>query len=172
MKILRVAILALLLCAGARSARSLEASGPIAITNVTVVDTTGGPAKPNMTVVIRGDRIAAVGATAGTAMPGRARRRREGQVPDPRPLGHARPRVFRRLGARRQGRHAPLFLANGVTGVRDMGSDLESVLAAPRRRGGPQLGPRMVISGPMLDGPKSSITPPSRSGRPRRAAAP
>ena len=44
MKILRLAVLGLLLCAGARKARSLEVNGPIAITHVTVIDTTGGPA--------------------------------------------------------------------------------------------------------------------------------
>jgi imidazolonepropionase-like amidohydrolase len=48
----------------------------------------------------------------------------------------------------------PLFVANGITGVRDMGGDLEtlrswrSLIAA-----GKLLGPRLVIAGPMLDGP-------------------
>jgi hypothetical protein len=48
----------------------------------------------------------------------------------------------------------PLFVANGITGVRDMGSELEVVrqwrsdIAA-----GKLLGPRMFIAGPMLDGP-------------------
>jgi imidazolonepropionase-like amidohydrolase len=52
----------------------------------------------------------------------------------------------------------PLFIANGVTGVRDMGSELEPILAvrdaiAQRR----MIGPRMVIAGPMLDGPKTQF---------------
>ena len=52
----------------------------------------------------------------------------------------------------------PLFLANGVTGVRDMGSDLEPILAARRDvESGKLLGPRMIVSGPMLDGPKSQF---------------
>ena len=52
----------------------------------------------------------------------------------------------------------PLFIANGITGVRDMGSDLEPILAARRDvASGALLGPRMVISGPMLDGPKSQF---------------
>ena len=43
-------------------AQGLEWSGvPYAITNVTVVDTTGGPSRPNFTVVIEGDRISYVG---------------------------------------------------------------------------------------------------------------
>ena len=46
----------------------------------------------------------------------------------------------------------PLFIANGVTGVRDMGGDLP-VLFAWRKQiaAGQIVGPRMVISGPMLD---------------------
>lgn len=47
----------------------------------------------------------------------------------------------------------PLFVANGVTGVRDMGGDIP-VLSAWRSEiaAGTIVGPRMVISGPMLDG--------------------
>jgi hypothetical protein len=49
----------------------------------------------------------------------------------------------------------PLFIANGVTGIRDMGSDLDAVLRARGEVAAHRLvGPRMVISGPMLDGPK------------------
>jgi len=48
----------------------------------------------------------------------------------------------------------PLFVANGVTGVRDMGGDLD-VLKIWRANiaAGTLLGPRMMIAGPMLDGP-------------------
>ena len=46
----------------------------------------------------------------------------------------------------------PLFIANGVTGVRDMGGDVP-VLMEWRKEitSGQIVGPRMVISGPMLD---------------------
>jgi imidazolonepropionase-like amidohydrolase len=51
----------------------------------------------------------------------------------------------------------PLFIANGVTGIRDMGSDLEAVLRARAEVAAHRLvGPRMVVSGPMLDGPKAT----------------
>ena len=49
-----------------------------------------------------------------------------------------------------------LFVANGVTGVRDMGGDLE-----PLKKwrfeiaNGTMLGPRMIIAGAMLDGSSS-----------------
>jgi hypothetical protein len=52
----------------------------------------------------------------------------------------------------------PLLLANGVTGARDMGSDLEPILQARRDVAfGKLSGPRLVVSGPMLDGPKSQF---------------
>ena len=48
----------------------------------------------------------------------------------------------------------PLFIANGITGVRDMGGELDTLLAWRRQiAAGSLLGPRMVIAGPMLDGP-------------------
>jgi imidazolonepropionase-like amidohydrolase len=51
----------------------------------------------------------------------------------------------------------PLFLANGITGIRDMGSKLDQVIEARDRINAHSLlGPRMVVSGPMLDGPKST----------------
>lgn len=49
----------------------------------------------------------------------------------------------------------PLFIANGITGVRDMGGELE-VLQQWRQEisSGELIGPRIVMSGPMLDGPQ------------------
>src|SRR5260370_8570586 len=47
----------------------------------------------------------------------------------------------------------PLFIANGVTGVRDMGGDAPVLLEWRQQiTAGKIVGPRMVISGPMLDG--------------------
>lgn len=49
----------------------------------------------------------------------------------------------------------PLFVANGVTGVRDMGSELDVVQSwRDEIEAGRMLGPRIFTSGPMLDGPK------------------
>jgi len=49
----------------------------------------------------------------------------------------------------------PLFVANGITGVRDMGSELD-VLQQWRKEisAGTLIGPRIVMAGPMLDGPQ------------------
>lgn len=49
----------------------------------------------------------------------------------------------------------PLFIANGITGVRDMGGELETLEKWRRQTAAWELvGPRIVMSGPMLDGPK------------------
>jgi imidazolonepropionase-like amidohydrolase len=49
----------------------------------------------------------------------------------------------------------PLFVANGVTGVRDMGSELDAVQNWRNEiEEGHLIGPRILSSGPMLDGPK------------------
>ena len=49
----------------------------------------------------------------------------------------------------------PLFIANGITGVRDMGSNLD-ILQQWRKEisAGTLVGPRVVMAGPMLDGPQ------------------
>ncbi len=47
----------------------------------------------------------------------------------------------------------PLFIADGVTGVRDMGGELPVLMAWRKEIArGQIIGPRMVVSGPMLDG--------------------
>ncbi len=49
----------------------------------------------------------------------------------------------------------PLFIANGITGVRDMGGDLDTLEQWRQQTSTWQLiGPRIVMAGPMLDGPK------------------
>src|SRR6202041_368480 len=51
----------------------------------------------------------------------------------------------------------PLFLPNGITGIRDMGSALDPVLHARDEIAAHRMfGPRMIVSGPMLDGPRST----------------
>jgi hypothetical protein len=56
------AILVWLLFAVPQRAQFLVDAGvPYAITNVTVIDTAGGPPRPNTTVILEGDRIAYVG---------------------------------------------------------------------------------------------------------------
>ena len=48
----------------------------------------------------------------------------------------------------------PLYVANGVTGIRDMGANLDSILKLREATAsGTLLGPRIVAAGPILDNP-------------------
>ena len=121
-----------------------------------VVDVATGQIQPNMTVVIAGQRIARVSPFTKT-LP------RAGRVVDATGqylmpgLWDMHTHVyFDGTAAAGSDLILPLLLANGVTGIRDMGSELEAVLRARAAVAAHQLlGPRLVVSGPMLDGPKS-----------------
>jgi imidazolonepropionase-like amidohydrolase len=146
--ILAAAILLLAQVAGGRA--------PIAITPVTVIDTRGGPAQPDMTVVIEGDRITRVDGAKAPAGAQVIDGTGKFLIPG---LWDMHIHTF--FGDWVPGGREvtlPLFLANGVTGARDMGSDLEPILKARDDVAqGRLLGPRMIVSGPMLDGPKSQF---------------
>ena len=146
-------ILLLLICLLA--ARTVEAQ-PLRIVNATVVDVATGELHPGSTIVVQGNRIAAVGAaTAGNS----------GQVVDANGSyvipglwdmhTHA---FFGDSTPESNDLILPLFVANGVTGIRDMGSSLDAVLRARADVAAHRLlGPRMIVSGPMLDGAKVSF---------------
>ena len=126
----------------------------VAITQVTVIDMTGAGPFRNLTVVTDGRRITAIGPSATTAVPSGARVI-DGQgkflipglwdmhvhtvVPSGRPL-------------------LSLFVANGVTGVRDMASDWPTIRSWRREiEAGTLVGPRIVASGPYLEGRTTPI---------------
>jgi imidazolonepropionase-like amidohydrolase len=148
LKILFCALPLLVVCAVAQT---------LTITHVTVIDTVTGKTKPNTTVTIRGSRIASVvhstiqNPKAGRIVDGRG----DYLIPG---LWDMHTHVyFDRTAADGTDLILPLFLANGITGVRDMGSNLDAVLQARDQIAAHRmLGPRMVVSGPMLDGPKST----------------
>jgi imidazolonepropionase-like amidohydrolase len=126
------------------------------ITHATVIDTVTGKLQPNTTVVIEKNRITRV-ITSGKA------NLKSGKIIDAHGqylipgLWDMHTHVYFD-GTANDGTDLilPLFLANGVTGIRDMGSALDPVLKARGDIAAHRLlGPRMVVSGPMLDGPKS-----------------
>ena len=143
----------------------------VAFMHVAVIDTEKGTAQPDA-VVVEGNRIAAVGPSGEVRIPAGARVvDGTGKFLSP---GLWDMHVHTFFGDWVPGGREvtlPLFLAFGVTGVRDMGSDLDPVLAARRDvENGSQIGPRMIVSGPMLDGPKSPFPATRTSRSPRRAA--
>jgi imidazolonepropionase-like amidohydrolase len=127
--------------------------------DVTVIDATGAPPQPHRRVIVRDDRIVGIvpreelgkasEKLAGTWVDGR------GKFLIPGLWDMHVHMVFGDWFPRAKEITLPLFIANGITGVRDMGGELD-VLQQWRKEitTGTLLGPRMVISGPMLDGPQ------------------
>jgi imidazolonepropionase-like amidohydrolase len=142
-----------LLLASHATTRTRTPSAQIAITHVTVINPGTSSVQPDTTVVIIGDRITAVSGAAHFLPPKNARViDGTGRYLIP---GLWDMHVHSAFGDWFPGGREiilPLFVANGVTGVRDMGGDVP-VLFAWRKQiaAGEIVGPRMVISGPMLD---------------------
>jgi imidazolonepropionase-like amidohydrolase len=154
---------------------SAESSSQLAIIHVTVIDATGRAPQADQTVLIDGGRITAVGATTTTKVPKTARTiDASGKFLVP---------GFWDMHVHLAGINAdpswskqvllPLLLANGITGVRDMGGDLDALLAWQRDiESGVLLGPHIVASGPFLSasGKKTPEQYPVHNAEEARAA--
>jgi imidazolonepropionase-like amidohydrolase len=123
-------------------------TGALVFTNLTVIDATGASPQPAMTVVIRNDRIEAIGKTREMTVP-RASQVVNGAGKFMIPglwdmhvhLTDATPSAI------------PALIANGVTGVRDMGSLLKELDEwRVRIEEGTLIGPRIFRAGPILNG--------------------
>src|SRR5271170_1357896 len=149
---------ALAVLCGALAAFTLAATAAasaLAITHVTVIDTTGVPSKSDMTVIVKDQRIIELGKSGDVRAPKHATVvNAQGKYLIPGLWDMHVHTVFGDWLPRNERVTLPLFVANGVTGVRDMGGDLD-VLKVWRAEiaAGRLLGPRMIIAGPMLDGP-------------------
>jgi len=123
------------------------ASRPLEITDVTVIDTTGAPAKPGQTIAVEGNRISQVGDAKRVHAPKGA------QVVNARGL-YVIPGLWdMHVHVWETDRTFPLFIANGVLGVRNMGGHLDDLKRwRAQVVNGELLGPHMVISGPLVDG--------------------
>ncbi len=128
---------------------------PIMITHVTVINPGTSSVQADQTVVITGDRITSVSDAAKFPLPKKAHTRvidATGQYLIP---GLWDMHVHSAFGDWFPGGRdiiLPLFVANGVTGVRDMGGDIPVLLKWRKEiASGQIIGPRVVISGPMLD---------------------
>jgi hypothetical protein len=137
-----------------------QPTGQTAIVGVTIVDVTAGELRPGMTVVISGDRIAAVGrADAVDVPPGATLLPGEGRFLIPGLWD-----MHIHYSGRARQFDLPLYIANGVTGVRDMSGDCETPCVGypslETRRGwraeietGALVGPRVIASSMLFDGP-------------------
>jgi imidazolonepropionase-like amidohydrolase len=121
----------------------------VAITHATVVDPDAAQPRRDHTIVVRGARIEAVGPSATTRVPRGAR------VVDATGK-YVIPGMWdMHVHADGPGGRAllPLYVAHGVTGVRDMNGHLDTLRRFQRDvAAGTLTGPRMVVSGPYLVG--------------------
>ena len=118
----------------------------LVIRNVTVIDGTGAGPEPDMTVVIEQRRIRTVGTEGSVRYPSSAR------VID----GTGKylvPGLWdMHVHLRDLDGTLPLFIINGVTTVRDMGSELEKTVALREQvEAGALVGPRIRTSGMMVE---------------------
>lgn len=150
-----------MILAGALLLLTASGKGAIAITNVTLIDGTGRSPVAGQTVIIEDDRFSFVGAAGQAKVPtgakvvdGKGKYVIPGlwdmhtHLDDPELLEVKPTKTEKEL-------QLPLLIANGVTGVRDMGGDL-ALMKDWRRRieDGKLLGPRLYFTGPLVDGPK------------------
>lgn len=141
----------------ARRVMMLIASAPvaaagqqaIAFTHVTVIDGTDSTPRRDQTVVVRGPHISVVGSSRATKIPSNARvidARGKFLIPGLWDM-HVHTAV---LGGRNL---LGLYVANGVTGVRDMAGDWDTLKTWRREIAAHRLvGPRIIASGPYLEG--------------------
>ena len=129
----------------------------LTITHVTIIDVTNGALRPDMSVTIEGNRIRSIDHSAPSTTKSAKTIDATGQYLIPGLWDMHTHVFFDHTAPDGKDLILPLFIANGITGVRDMGSNLDTVLAARQQIAEHQLlGPRMYVSGPMLDGPKST----------------
>jgi len=122
-------------------------SPALVLTHVTIIDATGAPPQPEMSVIISAGRIAAIGKSSIVAVPqGATVVDAAGKFLIPGLWDmHVHP------GGRE---YLKLFIANGVTGIRVMWGSPEDYESRKNIEAGDLLGPRMVIASPLVDGPK------------------
>jgi imidazolonepropionase-like amidohydrolase len=137
-------------------------SSALVIDHVTVIDVSGGPARADQTVVVSGDTITAVANSGSIQIP------KGVQVVDARGKFlipglwdmhthiaglSAKPSWAKQV-------LIPLLVASGITGIRDMGGDLDALKQWRREiSSGALIGPRIVAAGPMLLPPRRAPVP-------------
>lgn len=149
-----LSIASALLLSPPSTAQTQPAPVPIVITHATVINPGTPSVQANQTVVVTNARITSVSGSERLLPPKNARViDAAGQYLIP---GLWDMHVHSAFGDWFPGGRdiiLPLFIANGVTGVRDMGGDVPVLLRWRKEiADGEIIGPRLVISGPMLDG--------------------
>jgi imidazolonepropionase-like amidohydrolase len=129
----------------------------VVITDINIVDVRTGEVRSDQIVIIEKNRITTIGSRKETRYPRNAPTIINGRgsylIPGLWDM-HVH-LVFGDWFPNAQQISLPLFVVNGITSVRDMGSNLETVEDWRNEiEGGRLLGPRIMTAGQMLDGPK------------------
>lgn len=144
--------LLLLVALRSESQEGAPGSASFAITNVTLIDGTGAASRSGMTVRVAGGRITAI-------EPSRPGRSKPGETVD----GSGKFLIPGLWDMHVHLTHAgdlacPTLIANGVTGVRDLGGELELIdWMRARIAAGTLIGPRIFRAGPFVDGSKPGV---------------
>ena len=137
-------------------AQKPAAADLLVLNNVTVVDVRTGTLQPEQTVILEHNHIFSVGPSKSAKYPRNAPSVNcRGLFLMPGLWDMHVHLVFGDWFPDAQEISLPLFVINGVTAVRDMGSELDIVQRWRNEiEAGRLLGPRIYTPGPMLDGPK------------------
>lgn len=152
---LALALLGYAACASTPCPQPAAEQADLAFTRVNVIDVESGRVLPSHTVLIAGNRIRAVGPSAKVRVPAGAR------VVD----GSGKyliPGLWDMHGHSLHPANLPLFVANGVTGVRVMRGVPRQLQWRTEIQRGERLGPLLYLSGPVIDRARpSGATAPS-----------
>ena len=147
----RIAVgLVLALCAPSchAPAGSPPRAATLAIIHAAVIDGTGAPAMMDMTILVDGERIAAIGPSARMAVPHGTR------VVDAR--GRFAIPGLSDMHVHLAGGGAALLrrmAVSGITRVRDMGAPIDDILRLRQEANASRDLPRVIAAGPKLEGP-------------------
>ncbi len=149
-------------------------TNPLVFTHVTVIDATGKPAQPEMTVVMTGERLTALGRTGSVKIPPGAEvvdARGKFLIPGLCDM-HIHLTITPEQAVSRDV-ILPMLIAHGVTSVRDMGGDWQRIQQLRQEiTSGKVTGPRIISPGPFVDGPQpssASVMPVSNEAEARQA---
>jgi Amidohydrolase family len=154
MKVLRVLLISLLVCwpLMAQSQPNLKSPHTLLLEHVTVIDSTGSDPRADTSVLIEGDKIKSIFSSRQSKPAG------VGLIVD----GSGKFLIaglwdmhVHALSQNNPERFFPLFIANGVTGIRDMGGDIPLSQVAQLKKDihdGFRLGPEIFAAGPILEG--------------------
>lgn len=137
----------------------VQRSADMAIMNVNIVDVESGSIVPNMDVIVKADRIHDVAKSGTLEIDARIQVDATGQYLIPGLWDmHAHPDdpEMWRMNPDEASRDLllPLFVLNGVTGIRDMAGSLKVVKEwKEKMANGSLLGPKIFAAGPLIDGP-------------------